>query len=44
MIVALPFQPLASLAAGLLILLMPHLLNYIVAVYLIALGISGLIR
>jgi len=37
-------QPLVALIAGVLILLMPRLLNYIVAIYLIVIGISGLIR
>lgn len=35
--------PLMSLIAGVLILLMPKLLNYIVAGYLILVGVSGLI-
>ncbi|MGD9610883.1 MAG: DUF3096 domain-containing protein [Desulfovibrionaceae bacterium] len=35
-------QPLISLIAGILILVMPRLLNYIVAIYLIILGILGL--
>lgn len=35
-------QPLAALVAGILILIMPRLLNYIVAVYLIVTGILGL--
>ncbi len=34
--------PLVSLIAGILILIMPRLLNYIVAVYLIVMGILGL--
>lgn len=34
--------PLISLVAGVLILLMPRLLNYIVAIYLIAAGLLGL--
>ncbi|HJW55207.1 MAG TPA: DUF3096 domain-containing protein [Burkholderiaceae bacterium] len=34
--------PLASLIAGILILIMPRLLNYIVALYLIAIGLIGL--
>lgn len=38
-----PLQPLASLVAGILILLIPRLLNYIVAVYLIVIGIIGLL-
>ncbi len=37
-------QPLASLVAGILILIMPRLLNYIVAIYLIVIGIVGLLR
>ncbi|PKN66084.1 MAG: DUF3096 domain-containing protein [Deltaproteobacteria bacterium HGW-Deltaproteobacteria-15] len=37
-------QPVISLIAGILILIMPRLLNYIVAVYLIAYGILGLVR
>jgi len=37
-------QPLIALGAGVLILLMPRLLNYIVAIYLIVIGITGLIR
>lgn len=35
-------QPLVALIAGILILLVPRLLNYIVAVYLIIVGIVGL--
>jgi hypothetical protein len=34
--------PLISLIAGILILIMPRLLNYIVALYLIVFGILGL--
>ncbi|MHB8347367.1 MAG: DUF3096 domain-containing protein [Acidiferrobacterales bacterium] len=34
--------PLVSLIAGVLILIMPRLLNYIVAVYLILIGLIGL--
>jgi len=37
-------QPIVSLIAGILILLVPRLLNYIVAVYLIVIGILGLIK
>ena len=37
-------QPLVALLAGILILLVPRLLNYIVAIYLIIIGITGLIR
>lgn len=35
-------QPLVALIAGVLILLIPRLLNYIVAIYLIVVGILGL--
>ncbi len=34
--------PLFSLIAGILILIMPRLLNYIVAIYLIIIGLLGL--
>lgn len=34
--------PVVSLIAGILILLMPRLLNYIVAIYLIVIGLIGL--
>jgi len=34
--------PLISLVAGILILFVPRLLNYIIAVYLIIVGIIGL--
>jgi hypothetical protein len=34
--------PLVALVAGILILVVPRLLNYIVAVYLIIVGITGL--
>ena len=34
--------PIVSLVAGILILLMPRLLNYIVAFYLIVIGLFGL--
>jgi hypothetical protein len=36
-------QPIIALIAGVLILLMPRLLNFIVAIYLIAIGIIGLL-
>jgi hypothetical protein len=35
-------QPLGALIAGILILLIPRLLNYIVAIYLILIGLVGL--
>jgi Protein of unknown function (DUF3096) len=34
--------PLISLLAGILILVMPKLLNFIVAIYLIAIGLIGI--
>lgn len=37
-------QPLVALVAGIMILTMPRLLNYIVAVYLIVIGVLGLLR
>ena len=39
---ALTIGPLASLIAGILILVLPRLLNYIVAIYLIVIGLLGL--
>jgi Protein of unknown function (DUF3096) len=35
-------MPFAALAGGILILLMPRLLNYVVAAYLILVGVIGL--
>jgi hypothetical protein len=35
--------PLIALIAGILILVVPRLLNYIVAIYLIAVGVLGLL-
>jgi hypothetical protein len=35
-------QPLVALIAGILILLVPRLLNYVVAIYLIFVGLIGL--
>jgi hypothetical protein len=35
-------SPLVALIAGVLILLIPRLLNYIVAIYLIVVGLTGL--
>lgn len=40
---SLTLTPIVSLIAGILILVMPRLLNIIVAVYLIAVGIIGLL-
>ena len=36
-------QPIVSLIAGILILVMPRLLNYVVALYLIIIGVMGLV-
>lgn len=36
-------EPLAALVAGVLILTIPRLLNYVVAIYLIAIGVLGLL-
>ena len=35
-------QPLVALIAGILILLIPRLLNFIVSIYLIIIGVTGL--
>jgi hypothetical protein len=40
--ISLSLGPLVSLIAGILILLVPRLLNYIVAIYLIVIGLIGL--
>jgi len=40
--IQLGLTPLISLLAGILILVMPRLLNYIVAFYLIVIGLVGL--
>ena len=40
--ITLSLAPLISLVAGILILVVPRLLNYIVAVYLIVAGLLGL--
>ena len=41
-ITAAHIQPIVALIAGVLILLMPRLLNFIVAIYLIFVGLVGL--
>ncbi len=38
----LTIQPLVALVAGVLILIVPRLLNYVVAIYLILIGVLGL--
>ncbi len=35
-------QPILALIAGVLILFIPRLLNYVVAIYLILIGLAGL--
>lgn len=40
--ISLSLAPLVSLLAGVLILIVPRMLNYIVAAYLIVVGILGL--
>ena len=40
--ITLTIAPLISLIAGILILVVPRLLNYIVAIYLIVIGLLGL--
>ena len=35
-------QPLVALLFGILILVLPRLLNYLIAIYLILIGLSGL--
>ncbi len=42
MVLGIGIQPLVALIAGILILIIPRLLNYIVAVYLILIGLIGL--
>jgi hypothetical protein len=36
-------QPLIALIAGILILIVPRLINYVVAIYLIIVGLLGLV-
>lgn len=43
MMTAVIVQPLVALIAGILILIVPRLLNYIVAIYLIIVGLAGLL-
>jgi DUF3096 family protein len=35
-------QPLAALIAGILVLVVPSILNYVFAIYLIIVGVTGL--
>ncbi len=41
--ISLSLAPLVSLLPGILILIVPRLLNFIVAVYLIVVGVLGLV-
>ncbi len=41
-ITAAHIQPLVALIAGVLILIMPRFLNFVVAIYLIFIGLAGL--
>lgn len=38
------FLPLISLLSGIIILLFPAILNYIIAIYLIVIGVLGLVH
>jgi hypothetical protein len=44
MMIHFALQPIIALIAGILILIVPRMLNYIVAAYLILFGILGLLR
>jgi hypothetical protein len=44
MFAGIAIAPIVALIAGILILIMPRLLNYIVALYLIIIGILGLVK
>jgi DUF3096 family protein len=39
---AMPLQPIVALLAGVLILIVPRILNYVIAIYLIFVGVTGL--
>ena len=41
---AIPLVPVISIIAGILILIMPRVLNYVVALYLIVIGVLDLVR
>jgi hypothetical protein len=43
MVMGIAIAPIVALIAGILILFMPRLLNYIVALYLIIIGLLGLL-
>ena len=42
MVMGIAIAPIVALIAGILILFMPRLLNYVVAIYLIVIGVLGL--
>lgn len=44
MMIHMSMQPVLAIIAGILILVMPRLLNYIVAIFLILYGILGLVK
>ena len=44
MTIHLALEPLLALVAGALIFIQPKLLNYIVAIYLIVIGVLGLVN
>jgi hypothetical protein len=44
MVIHAALQPMVALIAGVLILMIPRLLNYIIALYLIVVGLIGLVR
>jgi hypothetical protein len=43
-LIAVTLSPLIALIAGILILIVPRLLNFIVAIYLIVIGLLGLLH
>jgi hypothetical protein len=43
-IIAVQIGPVLALVAGILILLLPRLLSYIVAIYLIIIGLNGILH
>jgi len=43
MVIGTAVAPIVALIAGILILIIPRLLNYIVALYLILIGVIGLV-
>jgi hypothetical protein len=43
-VISVQIGPILALVAGILILLVPRLLSYIVAIYLIIIGLNGLLH